>query len=117
MLATRGLDVAKQALVLLSLSLVCSASHPALSKLVQICGHLLFSLLVLRTPRLIEWVRVHLCRIRASQLVEDANQRQRHAETQTVSKVVSPDKVFAALITKRVLGEVHHYDEVANVPK
>jgi hypothetical protein len=59
------------------------------------------------------WVRNGARRVIATQVVEDANKRQRRREQNMTSKVSREAEEFRCIIEKKVLGQVYRFDEIA----
>ena len=66
-----------------------------------------------RSPQLVQHIDKIACRVGGSQLVEDGIRRQRRDEERAQSNVMSPDRAYATLINKNMLGGVHRYHEAA----
>ena len=64
-----------------------------------------------RSPQLVAWLQKVHSRIGGSQLVEDGVNRGRRSEQLASSTAMSPDRAYATLLTKNVLGGVHKYNE------
>ena len=63
-----------------------------------------------------DWVSKGHCRIIATQLIEDGNKRQRRREEQLIGKRSRESMEYIMLIRKKVLSQVHKFDEVRPHP-
>ena len=66
-----------------------------------------------RSPQLLQHLDKGARRIGGSQLVEDGVCRQRRDEEKAQSSVMSPDRAYATLVNKQILGGVHRYNEAS----
>ena len=70
------------------------------------------SVLQFRTAKMKAWALRRYTRCIASQVVEDGVGRGRRAESLGANTVMHPDKLWYALIHRKILGKVHRYNEV-----
>ena len=64
-----------------------------------------------RNDVVIAHVESRALRVGGSQLVEDGVNRQRRSEQTSGNQIMASERAYSALITTRVLGNVHRYEE------